>query len=487
MSDGHKDPNAATGLPIELIFKIADDLYTSPGDAIQIQDSLTQLFTTSRAMHHYSRTLIFHRIFIHSLPTGTPPCEIENLQLTKPTKVMSIQTFNKLIRQDASLLSLFRDVTLNAVPDGYAFPAGFLQAWLEVLDQLEQSRDISLGLRKFTFTNGGTRELAFAMIKSLLRWSNLVSVTLTTNWRLMVTVFHVLPSDLKELTYIGTMDRWDDEQYDDEEGEEGNEDGATDFKVNLASEMYSLRRGWRDSERSEGPNLDSLTLIDSKDAVIHWNAIMFDFDNLPEKHEPFPLTNLKHLQLVKDDHIQMFRTFISPSLGSLQCLHMPAQYLFPNNDLNLYLDLASLPALQCLELSASFIRDTLTYGLGLAMDGLSLVIQEHSTIVQGRRLKFSILIQETTSQSRFYGKWAWQSICGRSTCRELELFPVFGYMALEEEEEGKVRRVVSLGRYQYTEEEVASLSWNVGADEEYCSLWRGGPCAGWQSHYPVLL
>ncbi|KAH6913585.1 hypothetical protein BKA70DRAFT_1397517 [Coprinopsis sp. MPI-PUGE-AT-0042] len=339
MSDGHKDSNAVIRLPVELIFKIADDLYTSHGDAIQIQNTLAQLSTTCRAMHHHSRKLVFCRVVLRSLPGEMP-------RQHRPTKVASMQAFNKLIDEDPSLLSLIRDLRLNPLPPYSSLPASSLEGWLELMARLKRSSNYSL-LTRLAFDDGSSTEFSFATIVCPPQWSNLEFLIFKTEWTLLANVFENLPRSVKELVYIGST-----------------------------------------KQRDEPPQW-----------ILTGGRQLLPTDTLAifEQVEESGLKNLKHLQLVPVEAelcVRMFKMFASPSLPSLQCLHLTVQYMFPDNGVCKQLDFKSLPNLRCLELAALLHWNLRCSWLERAMDGLSRIVARYSAAaIAERQLKFSLLIQ----------------------------------------------------------------------------------------------
>ncbi|KAH6913577.1 hypothetical protein BKA70DRAFT_1397513 [Coprinopsis sp. MPI-PUGE-AT-0042] len=443
--------------PFELLYRIVDEVYTGPWDVLEIRDCLKSLSRTCHSLFKYCRSLIFKRVSLYA--DGSSEYKVRP-RVDFPSEHGTIQSFTRLIKWRPSVLFRVKDLTLTMRHPNYRendpqthvpFPH---EDWSTLFHILQLSNDFASSITRFAFdfVPGQCRpdgrvsgEILLPLFQCLVQLPNLESFTLKT-WgcgMLIPDMLLFVPSNVQELALI--------------------------FFGRKPIFLPSSHQPASDRAKAQG------------------------LDHLPTEMQHLPLarpwvTNLKHLQLgdCNGGTPEKLRVSLQSSFATLQCLHIE----MPQRGHQLGFGLETLPALRCLELADSSDDGTAMPGRQ-ARQGMEVLseLASKSSLARPQRIRFSLL---GISRPCFDHEWGPEDIVGaqnqcsevwheiglkQNTWRNLELVAVFAYINWEVGDHREIWDIVSVGRYRNG---ASQLIVEGNLEQEYQSLWEGGPCSGWR-------
>jgi hypothetical protein len=378
----------------EILYRIPSLIYAGPGNAVDIQDQLKALSRISRRSFIICRKLIFYRVILFAIPDNSAYLPIPT-QPDGPAEYGTIQAFNELANQHPGVLRLVRELTLNfdlQFMINNQFPRN---EWLAVLQTLRLSDPFMSGLKKLTIELDQVRRIRGDVLRSLLeclsQLSNLSSLTVKTDGHILLDIIDCIPSSLTELTLI--------------------QSGYT------ATHSLLPNRNGNSPRTSHCPQLKALTITSLFPYPSGSDGLQTLKAHIPDT---WLSTHITHLQLpLSSGHVhspESFKNFITPSLRSLRCLHIPV----PKTSFSDYATLDDLPSLQCLEFSA-LTTDTrrLRTGLEEGFSTIARLVEGRVGKIVGNPLpKFSIIIGYTDwhrDNVEVNCRKVWGGVCERGT------------------------------------------------------------------------
>lgn len=424
-------------LPLEIIYKIADEVYNNACDNVMgTRNPLKSLSQTCRALAAHCRLLTLRSVVIHSSSPSAP-------YLRSPAvPAGTVKAFTKLVARDPQLSNAVLDLHLDMRAKRRSrirYPPFPKHKWL----LLFRGDFCRLKYLKLSFSPYDLHrvDIVKEMMQFILHAKALESLSLKIAGSLAISALECVPENVKDLT----IDLW----------------GRLTHGSWMGHQSTT-------SKLAGPPRLKSLTMV--------WGDVATEIVARHSNGQTFPidLSNLFHLQLSSPLDLSTYEEFscalILLSADHLRCIHIDDPWRYQADSNNppqfLRLDRYSLPNLQCVEIcTREWKRD-----LERVLTWLSSSVITPTSTLHIKVLKVSVLTP--CRRQDVIGQFVlWEEMCQEDRWPNLRLGRVSAYAAFDAcgFPGNGFGEVVPLGVY------------GGGQAEEYQSLWEGCPCSGWRT------
>ncbi|KAH6913263.1 hypothetical protein BKA70DRAFT_1262326 [Coprinopsis sp. MPI-PUGE-AT-0042] len=195
-------PAFSGDIPLEIPYKIVDEVKIGPGERAQTHLDLVNLSRTCHALARYCRPLIFHTISLHCSPI------VE--KLTEPEMripVGDVKALNKVLKRAPFIFSLIKSLSLDLVVPSPTPPIGSESDmhsihWYKFFT-FPQCQGIAFTLTRLdlrVILERLPEDLLNAALQFLRHAANLEILVITSRYQSLPVVFEYMPPRLKELT-----------------------------------------------------------------------------------------------------------------------------------------------------------------------------------------------------------------------------------------------------------------------------------------------